>query len=153
MIKNFFLADDDPDDLELFDEALRGIDSAIEFNYANNGKEVIKKIQLDGMVPQVIFLDINMPEMNGWECLESLKKVDQLKEIPVIMYSTSSSEVYGKRAISSGALAFYVKPPSFLLLQDFLKSIAGSSSIYLKQTLVELQLSKTHTVYTDQENS
>ena len=149
MIKHFLLADDDPDDLDLFDEALRGIDSSIEFNYASNGKELIEKLQVDGLVPQVIFLDINMPEMNGWECLESLKKVDQLKDIPVIMYSTSSSEVYGKRAIQSGALAFYVKPHSFLLLQEFLKSIAGSSSDYLKTTLVELQLSKDHSVYTD----
>jgi DNA-binding NarL/FixJ family response regulator len=83
-----------------------------------------------------------MPEMNGWECLESLKKEDQLKHIPVIMYSTSSSKVYGERAIRSGAMAFYVKPPNFLQLQDFLKSIAGSSSNYLKNTLDELRLSK-----------
>jgi len=149
MIKNFFLADDDPDDLELFDEALRGIDSSIEFNFASNGKELIEKLRLDGHTAQIIFLDINMPEMNGWECLENLKKEDQLKDIPVIMYSTSSTEAYGKRAINSGALAFYVKPHSFLLLQDFLKSIAESSSGYLKTTLVELQLSKNHSVYTD----
>jgi len=149
MIKNFFLADDDPDDLELFDEALRGIDSSIEFNFASNGKELIEKLRLDGHTAQIIFLDINMPEMNGWECLENLKKEDQLKDIPVIMYSTSSTEAYGKRAINSGALAFYVKPHSFLLLQDFLKSIAESSSGYLKTTLVELQLSKDHSVYTD----
>jgi len=45
MIKNFFLADDDPDDLELFDEALRGIDSSIEFNFASNGKELIEKLK------------------------------------------------------------------------------------------------------------
>jgi len=143
------LADDDPDDLELFDEALRGIDSSIEFNFASNGKELIEKLRLDGHTAQIIFLDINMPEMNGWECLENLKKEDQLKDIPVIMYSTSSTEAYGKRAINSGALAFYVKPHSFLLLQDFLKSIAESSSGYLKTTLVELQLSKDHSVYTD----
>ena len=149
MIKNFFLADDDPDDLELFDEALRGIDSSIEFNFASNGKELIEKLRLDGHTAQIIFLDNNMPEMNGWECLENLKKEDQLKDIPVIMYSTSSTEAYGKRAINSGALAFYVKPHSFLLLQDFLKSIAESSSGYLKTTLVELQLSKDHSVYTD----
>ena len=143
------MADDDPDDLELFDEALRGIDSSIEFNFASNGKELIEKLRLDGHTAQIIFLDINMPEMNGWECLENLKKEDQLKDIPVIMYSTSSTEAYGKRAINSGALAFYVKPHSFLLLQDFLKSIAESSSGYLKTTLVELQLSKDHSVYTD----
>jgi CheY-like chemotaxis protein len=87
--------------------------------------------------------------MNGWECLETLKKERRLKDIPVIMYSTSSSQVNGKRAIKSGALAFYEKPPSFLQLQDFLKSIATSSSAYLKKTLKELQSSKTHAVYTD----
>jgi CheY-like chemotaxis protein len=149
MIKNFLLADDDPDDSDLFNEALKGIDSSIEFNYASNGKELIEKLQLDSLSPQVIFLDINMPEMNGWECLESLKKEEQLKDIPVIMYSTSSSDIYVKRAIKSGALAFYEKPPNFLQLQDFLKSIAGSSTTYLKKTLKELQLSKNHSVYTD----
>jgi len=140
------------DDHVLLRSGLRGLvesfDKCTVLFEADNGKDFISKLKKN-LLPDIILMDINMPEMNGWECLENLKKEDQLKDIPVIMYSTSSTEAYGKRAINSGALAFYVKPHSFLLLQDFLKSIAESSSGYLKTTLVELQLSKDHSVYTD----
>ena len=73
MILRFFLADDDQDDTELFREALYDINPSIEFNFASNGKELVPKLQMSKHEPQIIFLDINMPGMNGWECLEVLR--------------------------------------------------------------------------------
>lgn len=147
MIRNFYLADDDPDDTEIFTEALMAIDNALEVNIAKNGKELILHLQEGKVEPHLIFLDINMPEMNGWQCLQRLKSTDNMKDIPVIMYSTSSSSIYGKKAVTEGAIGFYEKPTSFLQLQDFLKSIANSPQDALKETLKRLQETKKHLVY------
>jgi CheY-like chemotaxis protein len=149
MIRKFLLADDDQDDTDFFREALKGINSSIEFNYAQNGKELIAKLNTGNIDPQIIFLDINMPEMNGWECLEKLKKESDYKDVPVIMYSTSSLKIYGRKAIKSGALCFYEKPPNFLKLKEFLVTISASSETDLKNTLKAIQDSKVHRVYTE----
>ena len=147
MIRKFLLADDDPDDTELFAEALMTIDKALEVNIAQNGKELILRLQEGKIEPHLIFLDINMPEMNGWQCLQRLKSEVNMKDIPVIMYSTSSSSIYGKKAVTEGAIGFYEKPTNFLQLQDFLKSIANSPKDALKETLKRLQEAKKHLVY------
>lgn len=147
MIKRFFLADDDEDDTSMFAEALKGIDSSIEFHTAQNGRDLVEKLKRQKHFPNVIFLDINMPEMNGWEALEVLKKEENLKDIDVIMYSTSSSMVEGKKAIQKGALCFYEKPPNFLMLKDFLSSITASSPGNLKKTIKQIEASKRHRVY------
>ena len=143
------MADDDQDDTDLFCEALKGIDSGIECHFAYSGKDALQKLQGGKIQPQVVFLDINMPEMNGWECLDSLKKEEKLRDIPVIMYSTSSMTLYGRKAIKSGAVGFYEKPGSFLQLKEFLEVIAGSSIGDLRTTLKGMQLSKSHAVYTE----
>jgi CheY-like chemotaxis protein len=148
MIRKFFLADDDEDDTHLFNEALRDIDSSIQFYSANNGRELLEKLRA-GDMPQIIFLDINMPEMNGWEVLKNLREENTLKNIPVIMYSTSSITLNGKRAIESGALAFYEKPSNFLKLKEFLALVSVSSQEGLKNTLVTIRSSSSHKVYAE----
>lgn len=147
MIKRFFLADDDEDDTSMFAEALRGIDSSIEFHTAHNGRDLVDKLKAQKTFPNIIFLDINMPEMNGWEALEIIKKEKALKDIDVIMYSTSSSVLEGKKAIQKGALCFYEKPPNFLMLKDFLSSISASTPGNLKKTIKQIEATKRHRVY------
>ena len=147
MILRFFLADDDQDDTDLFREALLDIDPSIEFNFASSGKELVPKLRMGKLEPQIIFLDINMPGMNGWECLELLKSKNEWKDIPVIMYSTSSSGMEGKKALNLGALCFYEKPPNFLRLRDFLKLIAASSVEDLEETLKEIERARIHRLY------
>jgi CheY-like chemotaxis protein len=150
MIKRIFLADDDADDISLFDEALREIDASIEFTAAENGKELIDKLTGSKIAPQVIFLDVNMPEMNGWEALDTIKETSALKDIPVIMYSTSSSTKDGRRAIESGALGFYEKPTSYVKLKDFLRVISSVTVKALPATLKKLNDSGEHRVFLKQ---
>ena len=130
--KNVVLADDDVDDGELFAEALAEVDPGIQFYQAHNGKILLEKIDSgEFALPDIIFLDINMPEMNGWTCLAQLKKHKTLKQIPVIMYSTSSHARDKKEAESLGANLFYTKPDSFQQLKVFLHGLIQRPEEYL----------------------
>lgn len=120
----FFLADDDDDDIALFCEALTEIDPSIICHTAENGSQAFKTLsELSINRPQVIFLDINMPILNGWECLKRIKQHPNLENIPVIMYSTSSSKKDLELASALGAICMMTKPDNFLQLKEILKTI------------------------------
>jgi CheY-like chemotaxis protein len=123
---------------------LRDIDQSLELYSAANGKEAISALYKGQVQPEIIFLDINMPEMNGWDCLTTLKSDTALREIPVVMYSTSSAGLDGKRAVESGAICYLEKPPSFLKLKNFLEQISISSKNNLPDTLRAIEATKSH---------
>src|ERR1043165_5544517 len=85
-------ADDDSDDCELLVEALGKIDPSIECRMANDGKHALKMLNDFDDLPDYIFLDVNMPVMDGRDCLVELKKDERFKEIPVVIYSTTQNE-------------------------------------------------------------
>lgn len=147
MIKSFFLVDDDRDDTELFSDALKEVDLSIEFNFAFNCEDLTTGLLQNKFNPQIIFLDINMPGMSGWQCLEALKSGERTKHIPVIMYSTSSAILDGRKAVQRGALGFYEKPSRFEWLKEFLEMVAVSSPGSLRSTLKKLEGSKSHRIY------
>jgi CheY-like chemotaxis protein len=149
MIRKFFLVDDDEDDIHIFNEALQDINVSIRFNSATNGKELLNRLAAGSEEPEIIFLDINMPEMNGWDVLRRLKRAQALSHIPVLMYSTTSSIIDGKKAVDNGALGIYEKPTNFLHLKDFLAELSASSITNLKSTLKSISNSRKHKVYTD----
>ena len=124
MIKRFLIADDDPDDVDLFLEALSEIDTSITCASMKDGKELLNTLAHPKTEsPDVIFLDINMPEMNGWECLQQLKRNSRAKDIPVIIYSTSNHSKDKEDTIMLGAAEFLHKPNQFDLLITSLKNI------------------------------
>jgi CheY-like chemotaxis protein len=118
----FLLIDDDADDSELFREALEETDQSISLHCAENGEEALKLLK-EIAKPCIIFLDINMPRMNGWECLKKLKSNAEYKNIPVIMYSTSSHQREVDIAIDLGALSFFTKPHSYSELKNMVKGV------------------------------
>ncbi|CAN5552372.1 response regulator [soil metagenome] len=126
MIKNtlFFLAEDDEDDRMLFSEALIEINPAIKCVMAKNGEEALFLLK-GGLfeLPDFIFLDLNMPVMNGLKCLAEIKKTSFLQNIPVVIYSTSSSKEFIEESLALGASNFFVKPPDFTGLINYLKNI------------------------------
>jgi CheY-like chemotaxis protein len=123
MAKKFLLVDDDTDDKELFCEALGEVDASITCDYATDGYEALNKLKTGrGSLPDIIFLDINMPEMDGWQCLTKIKNSSSYKDIPVIMYSTSSHKKLSEIAKDLGALLFFTKPNDY----DKLKTIIGA---------------------------
>src|SRR6185369_504496 len=85
------LVDDDDDDQVMFLDALGEISNDVECITMNNGVEAIKSLKILRPLPSIIFLDLNMPLMNGFECLKHLKKDEQYKKIPVVIFTTSNS--------------------------------------------------------------
>ena len=88
---HILLGDEDDDDRYFFAEAIQELSSSIKLSTANDGTELLRLFKNTIIeLPDLIFLDLNMPRRNGLECLEELKQNVQLKNIPVIIYSTSS---------------------------------------------------------------
>lgn len=111
--------DDDPEDMEFFREAVKTVDPSCVCVSARNGAEGLKLLAT--LTPDLIFLDINMPVMDGKETLKSIKVDSRLNKLPVFMLSTTSNprerEVFRKL----GARACLIKPNSFNALCDTLK--------------------------------
>jgi CheY-like chemotaxis protein len=129
MNRTFLLADDDPDDVAMFQEALSIIDPNINFYFAKDGKAALEKLKDKNLEePDIIFLDINMPVMNGWECLAQIKLNDEYRYIPVVIYSTASHQKEIDKAFDLGALCFFTKPTDFKQLIFNLRTIADNLS-------------------------
>lgn len=134
--KKFLLADDDADDANLFCEALSKIASVMQCHTAENGVELFTLLSNQfPEVPDVIFLDINMPIMNGWECLKKLKSNSTYQSIPIFMYSTSSAKKDIDMAYGLGAMLFLTKPEDFRELSQILEIVATSSKDSLLRQL------------------
>lgn len=91
--KLLMIVDDDKDDRFFFRSAIRKNNPSYECIEAENGADAIKQLRKAKLLPDFIFLDLNMPKMDGRECLIELKKDKTLKTIPVIIYSTSEYNV------------------------------------------------------------
>ena len=119
-----FIIDDDHDDQSLLTETLQEIDETIEFFYANNGQEGLRKLETDFIpIPSIIFLDLNMPRINGQQLLLSLKKNPKLRDIPVIVYTTSSYQKDIDEMMLFGATDYLVKQSEQTALKEELKTI------------------------------
>lgn len=122
---NFLIVDDDTDDREMFCEALEMAAPGNACYQAANGRKAFTALENGEMpIPDLIFLDINMPVMNGWQLLLKLKQTEAYKSIPVIMYSTSSHQEDMEKAQQLGALCFFIKPFSFMQLKQSLALVA-----------------------------
>ena len=114
MTKNVLMIDDDPDDALFFSQALSELNLPTDFRYVGNAFDTLPQLlKKEGFLPDVIFLDINMPMTNGWECLRGLKSLAEFEKIPIVMYSTADIEREGTAAADVGAAAFMTKPTTF----------------------------------------
>jgi len=133
------LADDDHDDAELFSDALSRVDPTIIFHHVDNGTGVFEFLSNKAaQKPDLIFLDLNMPKMSGWQCLAQLKNNPAYKDIPVIMYTTSSHYRDTEIALDLGAHGLVTKPSEFKVLKTIIASIVGNMHLDLATTLKEL---------------
>lgn len=116
IFNHILIADDDPDDVQLLQEIIHGFCATVTFTVSDDGKKLLKELSVN-TVPDLIILDINMPVINGKECLKLIRKNDQYKSVPVMIYSTSTSRKEIKECLQFGADYYVVKPNSINDLQ------------------------------------
>ncbi len=112
-LKRILLVDDDEDDREIFLEVVSELDPSAVLLTAINGADGLEKLSTYDAPPDVIFLDLNMPIMNGTEFLRKIKAVEKLKNIPIVILTTSSEEWMIKEVRALGAGDFVTKPAKF----------------------------------------
>src|SRR5580704_6694933 len=135
-MQSIYLIDDDMDDVELFRDALEEVDPSVALQYANDGHEAVRNLtERKDALPDLVFLDISMPVFSGLQCLASFKKDEQLRNLPVIMYSTSSQEREIHLARELGAVAFVTKPNDFRLLKRILTLVLDTPVSQLPDAL------------------
>jgi CheY-like chemotaxis protein len=111
------LVDDDADDRFLFTTAVAEIGSRLHCECASGTLEALQYLDLADPLPDLIFLDLNMPGYDGKKCLRHLKSAERLQNIPVIIYSTYISPPDEAEMLRMGAEHLITKPGDFASLQ------------------------------------
>jgi CheY-like chemotaxis protein len=127
------LADDDKDDCLLFKEALEELGIICKLTIVNDGQQLVQLLDKNSSDSfHVLFLDLNMPRKNGFVCLKEIKCDEKMKQLPVIIYSTSCDEQNADLLYSLGAQYYICKPTDFSqlkkLIQQALALIAEENS-------------------------
>ena len=125
------MADDDPDDCLLTQEALEESQLNHELYFVSNGEELLDYLfqrgnyhtALPSPRPDLILLDLNMPKKDGREALKEIKATPNLRQIPVIILTTSKTEEDIYRTYDLGASSFITKPVTFDALVQVMKSL------------------------------
>jgi CheY-like chemotaxis protein len=117
------LADDDSDDRDFFVEAVEESGLPVKIETAEDGEALLKLLKNSGKLPDIIFLDLNMPNKNGRECLGEIRKTQEYLNIPVVIYSTSSSSNDIDDTFKKGANLYVSKPSSFNELKTLAKTV------------------------------
>jgi len=122
--KKIFLAEDDADDRMFFEDVLKEVSMDTNLVMADDGVELMNV--LDESVPpppDMIFLDLNMPRKNGFECLKEIRQTAKLRKIPVIIFSTSDNVQAIDKTYSLGANFYMQKPRTFALLKKAIETV------------------------------
>ena len=107
---SLLIADDDADDRKLFIDAVKEVDEGINCITAKDGLEALEFLKTAVPLPDFIFLDLRMPKFNGKKCLSQIKQDERLKNIPVIIYTTSKEVQESQELKEMGAVYFVSKP-------------------------------------------
>lgn len=110
-MKHVLVVDDDEDDCELFCDAVSQIDSSVKCSVALSGHHAIKMLRAD-CKPDYIFLDLNMPVIDGRKCMDEISKIESVKDVPVAIYTTSKRSSDKEEMKDLGAVHFITKPTS-----------------------------------------
>lgn len=121
-IKHLIIADDDEDDQLLLKEAIQEFSDSILTTIIPDGKQLMSFLN-KGNVPELLLLDLNMPYKNGSECLMEIRANDLLRNIPVVILSTSKNIRDIELCFNFGANLFFTKPCSFQSLKTLIRSI------------------------------
>jgi len=135
MRHKILLIDDDRDDQVNFCRCVYEIDPSMECLLAANGSEALIHLKTIKHKPEIIFLDLNMPFMDGFEYLSEIRSQRLYDDIPVIIFTTSGSDVDREKAKLYGAAGYLIKPASIgnliselrLILRHFFRNQVGQN--------------------------
>lgn len=135
------LADDDADDRMFFEEAIMELQLKVDLRTVKDGMELMNYLHGSGIIlPQLLFLDLNMPFKNGFQCLEETRAEKGFDSITIVLYSTTARPSDIEAGFQKGANLFIHKPNSYSLLKQILYKI-------LTMDLQELQRTKENFVF------
>ena len=118
---NILLADDDTDDCIFFKDALKGLLLSTQLTAVHDGEQLMQLlINSTDALPNILFLDLNMPRKNGFECLAEIKKNNKLKDLPVVIFSTSFEQEVVNLLYKNGAQYFIRKPSEFSQFKEII---------------------------------
>lgn len=118
------LADDDLDDCRFFREALEALPFSLSKKVVNDGEELMNLLENNmEELPDILFLDLNMPRKSGFQCLTEIKNIDRLQKIPVVIISTSYDPSVAEALYDRGA-SYYIRKPIGFSQQQELISLA-----------------------------
>jgi CheY-like chemotaxis protein len=119
---NILLADDDTDDCLFFEEALDELKLPMHFTAVHDGEKLMQLLENEaGLLPHIVFLDLNMPRKNGFECLLEIKASQRLRHLPVIIFSTSLEQEVVNRLYDNEAQYFIRKPADFAQFKKIIR--------------------------------
>lgn len=118
---DILLADDDKDDCMFFQDALEELALATSLTIVHDGEQLMQHLSSTSNLPLVLFLDLNMPRKNGFECLSEIKQHAVFKSLPVIIYSTSYDKDKANQLYNTGANYYICKPSNFEELKTVVK--------------------------------
>lgn len=123
LYKNILLIDDDIEDVSIFIEAINALDKNILCHSETNPVQALENLKSGEKLPDLIFLDYNMPVINGNEFIEKMRAVKKLQAIRVIVYSSYSESAAEQLSIIHDTETYINKPNTFNELTTVLKNI------------------------------
>ena len=121
-IKSLLVADDDLDDLMLLLSAIQSLRTDVKVCHVRDGGELFSFLKSES-IPDLILLDINMPKIDGMDCLKRIKSQPEYNNIPIVMHSTSSNNEIIDRCYQYGASRYIVKPIFYRDIVGFMKML------------------------------
>jgi len=120
---NIMLADDDMDDCGFFKKALAALPLSTHLSVVNDGEQLMQLLTTEtNELPDVLFLDLNMPRKNGMECLAEIKQNAKLKDLSVVIFSTSNDDAVMRKLFKDGAHIYIHKPGDFKQLKEVINN-------------------------------
>lgn len=121
---HIILADDDEDDRMFFTDAFSELKMSTKVQTYNDGEELMQYLNSEeAHMPEILFLDLNMPKKNGMECLQEIKANKKFENIAIAIYSTSSTEEHIEETFVKGANIYIKKPSDFNSLKKVLSDV------------------------------
>jgi two-component system response regulator len=125
---DILLVEDNPNDAELTQRALRKTDIGARLLIARDGAEAIERVLTEGLRPRVIFLDLKLPKIDGMEVLRRIRADERTKDIPVVVLTSSQEERDINESYKLGANSYVVKPVEF---DKFYKTVSDLGTYWL----------------------